>query len=161
MTLNKGFTNTPISGGTPKTLALDPINFGSDFRVLRNTGDELILTNITSPIDRPERVRIAMKEVKNVYQGTDVSISAQAASRKGVNLHVQLQQNFSTLEAERVIHLPVSTSITIKIPASEQLTAADVKSSVSRLLASLFETGSDSDARLTALLHGSLEPTDI
>jgi hypothetical protein len=159
--LDKGFTNTPITGGVAKSIALDPINFGADFRVFKDTSDELWLTNVTSPIDRPERVRYAMKEVKNVYQGTDVSLSAQAASRKGVNLHVQLQQNFATTEVDRVVHLPVTTSITIKVPASANIDAAEVKSSVSRLLSTLFETGSDKPDRLAALLRGSLEPTDI
>lgn len=160
-TLDKGFTNTPITGGTPQKLGLDAINFGADFRVYKDTPGELILTNVTSPIDRPERIRIAMKEIKNVYQGTDVSISAQAASRKGVNLHVQLQQTFSTVEVDRTIHLPVTTSFTIKVPASDSLDAAEVLSSVSRLLSTMFNTISDKPDRLKSLLRGSLEPTDI
>lgn len=159
--LDKGYTNTPIDGGVPATIAVDPINFGADFRVYKDTNDELWLTNITSPIDRPERVRYARKEVKNVYLGTDISPSAQAASRKGVNLHVQLQQNFATTEADRVVHLPVTTSVTIKVPASSAIDAQEVLGSVSRLLSTLFATGSDDSARLAALLRGSLEPNDL
>lgn len=159
--LDKGYTNTPIEGASPVTIAVDPINFEKDFRVFRDSASELWLTNVTSPIDRPERVRYAMKEIKNVYQGTDVSISAQAASRKGVNLHIQLQQNFATTEVDRVVHLPVTTSVTIKVPASSAIDADEVLNSVSRLLGTLYETGSSDSSRLAALLRGSLEPTDI
>jgi hypothetical protein len=161
--INKGYTDTPVTNPVALTVTREPINFGSDFRVLRQNSDEIWLTNMTSPIDRPEKIRIARKEIGNVYQGTDISTSVHAPSKKGVNLHLQLQQTVEVtddMNPEFVVHVPVTTSITIKTPAS-YLDATHVMDSVERLLTGLFDTNSVSPDRLAGLLRGSLIPQDI
>jgi hypothetical protein len=161
--INKGYTDSPVTSPVALTLTREPVNFGKDFRVLRNTNDELWLTNVTSPIDRPEKFRVARKEVANVYQGTDISTSVHAPSKKGVNLHLQLQQIVEVTDSanpEFLVHAPITTSITIKTPASF-VDAGIVMDSVERLLTGLFETNSTSSDRLAGLLRGSLSPMDI
>lgn len=161
--IDKGFTNTPVTSPVALTLTRDQINYDKDFRVQKDTGSELWLTNITSPIDRPEKMRIARKEVSNVYQGTDITSNYQAPSKKGVNLHVQLHQTMAvtdTANPEYEVHVPVSTSITIKTPASF-VDASIVHDSVKRLLTGLYETNDVSTSRLDALLRGSLAPRDL
>lgn len=162
-TINKGYVDTPFQTPATLTTTREPINFKEDFRVLRQSNDELWLTNVTSPIDRPEKLRIARREVGNVYQGTDVSTSVHAPSKKGVNLHLQLQQTFEVTDsanAEFLVHLPVTTSITIKTPAS-YVDAQMVIDSVERLLAALYESNSNENDRMAALLRGSLIPSDL
>lgn len=161
--INKGYNDTPVETPVSLTLTREQVNFGEDFRVLRNTSDELWLTNITSPVDRPEKFRIARKEVSNVYQGTDISTSVHAPSKKGVNLHLQLQQIVEVTDSanpEFLVHAPITTSITIKTPAS-YVDANMVLDSVERLLTGLFETNSVEPDRLASLLRGSLSPKDI
>lgn len=161
--INKGFTDTPVTNPVALTLTRDQINYARDFRVLRQTNDELILTNVTSPIDRPERIRIAFKEVGNVYQGTDISASVHAPSKKGVNLHLQLQQTVEVTDSENpefLVHAPITTSLTIKVPAS-YIDADMAIDSVERLLTGLFETNSKDSSRMASLLRGSLTPMDI
>lgn len=161
--INKGYTDTAVTTPISLTLTREPVNFGKDFRVLRNTNDELWLTNITSPVDRPEKFRMARKEVANVYQGTDISTSVHAPSKKGVNLHLQLQQVVEVtddLNPEFLVHAPLTTSITIKTPAS-YIDAGIVMDSIERLLTGLYETNSVSPDRLASLLRGSLSPMDI
>jgi hypothetical protein len=161
--IDKGYKDTPVSNPVPLTLTREPINFGKDFRVYRQSNDELWLTNVTSPIDRPERLRIARKEIANVYQGTDISPSVHAPSKKGVNLHLQLQQTVEVTDStnpEFLVHVPITTSITIKTPAS-YMDAGTVMDSVERLLTGIFETNSESSDRLAGLLRGSLIPMDI
>lgn len=161
--INKGYTDTPVTSPVALTVTREPINYGKDFRVLRQNNDELWLTNVTSPIDRPERIRIARKEIANVYQGTDISQSVHAPSKKGVNLHLQLQQTVEVTDdanPDFLVHVPVTASITIKTPAS-YLDAPAVMDSVERLLTGLFETNSTNSDRLAGLLRGSLTPMDI
>lgn len=161
--INKGYKDTPVTNPVPLTLTREPVNFGKDFRVFKSSNDELVLTNVTSPIDRPERLRIARKEVANVYQGTDLSASVHAPSKKGVNLHLQLQQVVEVTDdanPEFLVHAPITTSITIKTPAS-YVDAAMVIDSVERLLSGLYETNSTSSDRMAGLLRGSLSPMDI
>lgn len=161
--INKGYTDSPVTNPVPLTLTREQINYGKDFRVLKNSADELILTNVTAPIDRPERFRIARKEVANVYQGTDISTSVHAPSKKGVNLHLQLQQIFEVTDSgnpEFLVHVPVTTSITIKTPAS-YVDSTMVLDSVERLLTGAFETNDNTNSRMSSLLRGSLAPLDI
>lgn len=161
--INKGYTDTPIENVGDLSVQRKPINFGADFRVLSDTSNEVVLTNVTSPIDRPERIRIARKEVNNVYQGTDISSSVFAPSKRGVNLHLQLQQTVEVTDdanPEFLVQAPITTSITIKTPAS-YLDAGNVLDSVERLLSALYDTNSNESDRMAGLLRGSLVPKDI
>lgn len=161
--IDKGYTNTPVDSPVTLTYTRDQINYDADFRIQKDTGAELWLTNITSPIDRPEKMRVARKEISNVYQGTDITSNFQAPSKKGVNLHVQLHQTMKVTDTENPefeVHVPISTSITIKTPASF-IDADHVNDSVKRLLSGLFETNDVSTSRLNALLRGSLAPRDL
>lgn len=161
--INKGYTDTPFETPVSLVTTREPINFQKDFRVLRQSNDELWLTNVTSPIDRPEKLRIARREVGNLYQGTDISPSVHAPSKKGVNLHLQLQQTFEVTDSENaefLVHIPITTSLTIKAPASF-VDANMVIDSLERLLSALYESNSNENDRVAALLRGSLIPSDL
>lgn len=161
--INMGHVDTPVTNPVALTMTREPINYDADFRKLKETSDELWLTNITSPIDRPEKIRIARKEVGDVYLGTDISTSVQAPSKKGVNLHIQLQQIAEITDSENpefLVQAPVTVSLTIKTPAS-YISADDAMNSVERLLSGVFETNDKSTSRLAALLRGSLAPSDL
>lgn len=161
--INMGHNDTAVTSPQALTLTREQVNFGADFRELRKTNDELWLTNITSPVDRPEKFRIARKEVGNMYQGTDISASVHAPSKKGVNLHLQLQQIVEVTDdanPEFLVHAPLTTSVTIKVPAS-YIDADMVEDSVKRLLTGLYETNSTGTSRIAGLLRGSLVPSDL
>lgn len=163
--VSTGYTDTPIDGVTSLEFPRGLLNFGANFRVKsNNSGKEVVLTNITCPIDRPENIRLAYTDIANVYSGTGIEPSIIAPTKRGVSILAQLTDVLSvtdTVDADYRIDLPLSCHLVIKVPASEYITAAQVQTAVGRLLSSLFDTGVETTTRLEAILRGSLAPTEL
>lgn len=163
--INTGYTDTPISGVSTLTFPRGLLNIEKDFRVKsNNSGKEVILTNITSPIGRPENIRLAYTDIANIYSGTGVEPSVFAPTKRGVSILAQVTEVLSVLDstdADFRIDLPMSGHLVLKVPASEYITAEHVLSLIGRLLSSLFDTGSSAESRLEAILRGSLVPTEL
>jgi hypothetical protein len=129
-----------------------------------NNGKEVVLTNITSPIDRPENIRLAYTDIANVYNGTGVEPSVSAPTKRGVSILAQVTDVVSVsddADADFRIDLPLSCHLVIKAPASEHVNAEQIKTVLGRLLSSLYDTGATSDSRLEAILRGSLVPAEL
>lgn len=163
--VSAGYTDTPISGVTTLTFPRGILNFEKDFAVKSNqAGKEVVLTNITCAVDRPEKIRIAYSDVANVYSGTDIETSVLAPTKRGVSILAQVTEVLSVTDAtdpEYRIDLPVSYHLVIKVPASEFITAATVQNGLGRLLSSLFDSGVTTTSRLEAILRGSLKPSTL
>lgn len=160
--INKGYTDT-FYEGTP-TLTRGKLNFARDFRVKKDSGGELLLANLTSPLDRGEQIMLTHNTIKNVYDKTDIDPSVYAPSRRGVALYAKIQDTFEVTDssdAEFCQHLPLKASLSITVPASAHITAADIEVLVGRLVSTLYDTGSVTTERLNALLRGSLKPSDL
>lgn len=160
--ISAGYTDTPIEGVSTLSLSRAILNFEEDFRVKSDQpGKEVVLTNITSPIDRPEKIRIAYSDIANVYSGTGVDASVSAPTKRGVSVLCQLTDIISVTDdadPDYRIDLPVSYHLVIKVPASEFLTAADIQTGLGRLLSSVYDSGVSTTSRLDAILRGSLVP---
>lgn len=163
--ISKGYTDTPIAGVGSLTFPRAVLNIEKDFRVKSNQpGKEIVLTNITSPIDRPEKIRIAYSEVANIYSGTGIEASLAAPTKRGVSVLAQDTNVITVLDSANPdyrIDLPVSYHLVIKVPASEHISATDVQEGLGRLLSSLFDSGTNTSARLEAILRGSLTPLEL
>ncbi|DAD52701.1 TPA_asm: coat protein [ssRNA phage SRR7976310_3] len=160
-----GYTDTPVDGVASLTFPRAVLNVGSDFRVKsNNAGKEVVITNITCPVDRPEKVRIAYSDIANIYSGTGIEASLAAPTKRGVSVLVQVTEVITVTDdtdPDYRIDLPVSYHLVVKVPASEYITAADVQTGLGRLLSSLFDTGVTTTSRLEAILRGSLVPTEL
>ncbi|DAD50206.1 TPA_asm: coat protein [ssRNA phage Gerhypos.4_51] len=162
--IKPGYTDTPIEGVSALTFPRGLVNIKQDFRVKSNTGKEVVLTNITSPIDRPENIRLAYTEVANIYNGTGIEPSLFAPSKRGVSILAQITNTQSvtdSTDAEFRTDQPMSAHLVIKAASSEYVTSEQVEALVGRLLSSLFDTGSTGRARLEAILRGSLVPSEL
>lgn len=162
--LSVNYTDTAISGVTSLNFARGLVNFGADFKVKSDEPGEVILTNLTSPVVYPEKMRISASDVANVYTGSSIEPSLYAPTKRGTSLLVQLTEIWKVTDTavpEMEIALPVSAHIVIKVPNHELVTPAAVETLVGRLISGLYETGSTTPTRLTALLRGSLKPSDI
>lgn len=162
--VNVGYTDTPISGVTSLELDRGLLNFGADWRVKTDSPGEVIISNLTSPVDRPERIRVSQSDVSNIYTGTDIDPSVYAPSRRGTSVLCQITETFSvtdTVDADYRIDLPVSAHLVIKVPNNENLTAAMVQTTIGRLISGIYDTGSETTVRLAAILRGSLKPSDL
>lgn len=162
-TVNVNYTDT--AGGATHGITIPSVNFGADFRIQKSTTSDLMLSNMTSPLGYPEKVRFAASEVADIYSGTTVDRALYAPSRKGVSFLCQLTDTYSVTDdtdAAYEVALPMEAHLVCKVPANANITAAMVKTFISRLLATLFETDDTSmESRVDALLHMSLEPTDL
>lgn len=163
--IKPGYTDTPVDGVAALTFPRAVLNIKQDFRVKsNNNGKEVVLTNITSPIDRPENIRLAYSEVANIYNGTGIEPSVASPTKKGVSVLTQVTDTITvtdTADADFRIDLPLSAHLVIKAPASEYITSEQVQAVIGRLLSCLFDTGVTSTSRLEAILRGSLEPTEL
>jgi hypothetical protein len=163
--IKHGYVDTPVEGVTSLEFPRAVLNIKEDFRVKsNNSGKEVVLTNITSPIGRPENIRIAYTEVANIYNGSGIDPSVFAPTKRGVSILAQLTDVLSvtdSTDSDFQIDLPLSAHLVIKVPASEYITSEEVTKVLGRLLSSLFDTGSTEGSRLEAILRGSLVPSEL
>lgn len=157
-------TDTPIDGNPTLTLPRGSVNFGADWRVRSDEPGEVIITNLTSPIDRPEKFRFAMNDIKDIYRNTGIDPTLYVSSRRGASVLCQLIDTWTVIDSadpsyEQV--LPVEGHIVLKIPAAEIITADMIVTFVGRLISGLFATGSMTSDRLKAMFRGSLLPPDM
>lgn len=160
--ISPGYTDTAIVGDP--VLVRGKLNFGADFRVQSDSKGEMILTNITSPLDRGETIQQSYSNISNIYEKTGIDPSVYAPSKRGVNIYTKLSDTYAvtdSVDADFLQHLPVSVSIVVRTASSEYLTAADVQTVVARAVSCLYDTDDESTTRLNAILRGSLRPSDL
>lgn len=164
-TVSTGYTDTPVDGVSELTFPRAVLNFGTDFRVKANTpGKEVILTNITSPTDQPELIKLCYSEIADIYRGSKVEPTIFTPTKKGVSILAQVNDVISvtdTTDADYRVDLPVQCHLVIKVPMSAEITANVVQTCIGRLLSSLFDTGVETTSRLEAILRGVLVPSDL
>lgn len=162
--VSANYTDTPISGVTSLTFSRGLVNTGADFKVKVIKPDEVIITNLSSPILFPEKIRYSLSDVNDVYKGTGIDPGFFAPSRKGLSLLAQVTETWTvtdTTDATYQVALPVSAHLVLKVPNNEAVTPERIEQLIGRLISTLYDTGKSDNKRLTALLRGSLAPSDI
>lgn len=157
-------TDTAISGVTELKLSRGLINFDKDFRVKQDEPSEAIATNLTSPIGKPEAFRWGWSEVGDVYKSSSIDRAMQSPSKRGYQILCQLTDVGSVSDSTDPsfgYDVPLEGHIVLKVPAEAALTESDIMTFIGRLVSGLFETGSENESRLKALLRGSLLPADL
>lgn len=164
ISVSTGYTDTAIPGNPVLNLLRGSVNFGADFRVKSQVPSEVILNNLTSPVDRQEKFRFSYSDIANIYSGTDIDPSVYAPSKRGYSVLCQLTETFSitdpTVPSYRV-DLPISAHIVLKMPANENLTSAMIQTVTARVVSGLYETGLTTTSRISSLARGSLIPADL
>lgn len=164
-TMSFGYKDTAISGATAVTLTLPTLNYGADFRVTTDEPKEAVVTNVTSPISQPEKLRWAHQDVSDVYRNTGIDPTMYYQSRRGTQVLCQLTDTAKvtdTADAAYEALLPLSVHLVIKVPNNDLITPDVVVSEVERLIAALYETtGTTTTTRLAAILRGALMPSSL
>lgn len=163
--IHYNYTDSGVQGVTSLSHDVTVLNFGKDFRVKSDEPNEAVITNITSPIDRPETFRFAVSTVADVYRGTGIEPAYRSPSTKGLSLVVQLADILNyydeSIDDAKECYIPMQGHIVLKVPANEAITEQVVDKFVSRLIAGLYSTGTVNPARIKSMLRGSLIPTDM
>lgn len=164
MTTSFGYTDK-LTG--TKNIAVPQLSYSTDFSVKSETPNEVVITNVTSPLDQPETIRFAQQTIRDIYNGTAVDPTAMSVSRQGISLVVQLNDIFRvTPDSESscccdggYMDFPISTHIVIRTPVVQYVTADTVLTVVKRNIAALFGEGADvTSGRLNQMLRGALKP---
>lgn len=164
-TKTTGCTDTAISGVSSLNLPRGLVNFGADFRVKSDSpGKEVVITNLTAPLDSPETFRLGYTDIKNIYSGTSIDPNLMSPSKEGISVLVELKDVISVTDSAAPdfrIQLPMSYHLVIKVPKSNYINSSDILTGVGRLASGLFDTGATLATRLDSILRGSLTPTDL
>lgn len=162
--ISYGYTDSPISGVSSLAFPRGLINFATDFRVQKNGTTDVTLTNLTSPIDRPEKFRFALSDIANIYTNTGIDPSVWGANKQGQSLLIQLSEVISvtdTVDPTFRVDLPLTCNITVKAPKSSLITSDYLLAFIGRAVSGAFETGSLTTDGIKRLEHGSLIPADL
>lgn len=162
--LSVNYTDSPISGGTTLSMTVPSLNYTSDFRVTTDDPGECRMTNLTSPLDMPERFRLAFQPVNDVYRNSGIDPTLYYQTRKGVQVLCQLTDVYSvtdSADASYLALLPIKSHIVVQIPTNDLITASVVKDHVLRTFGGMFNARESIDARLKSILRGALVPTGL
>lgn len=148
-------TTTSVGQIQPAT-----INYSADFAKKISDASSVVITNLTSPLDRPETIRYAVSRVNNVYAGTGIEPSFHAPAKSGVSILVQDNVVLSDVIGESRVDLPMSTHIVIKVPYNELITDSVLLTLLSRIVGCCYDqSGASAAPRLSRLARGALLPT--
>lgn len=161
MKVSFGTTDTPISGVSAPTLTIPVVNYSTDYRVKSDSSKEVILSNITSPLDQAETIRLGFSEIANVYTNAGLNADQIIGPKNGVSLLTQLTTTLKVTDdtgANVLGYLPISAHMVIKVPKSSYITNDIVKTIVTRLTGTLYSEGT---INALTLLRGALSPKGL
>lgn len=167
MSSSFGYTDSVT---TTKNVAVPQLSYAKDFSVKTETPSEVVITNVTSPLDQPETIRFAVQNVKDIYNGTAVDPTAMSVSRNGLSLVVQVNDILRVTPTEGeacccgqgYMDFPISTHIVVRTPVAQYIDADTVMTVVKRNISALFGEGADvTSARLNQMLRGALKPSTM
>lgn len=165
MSKSLGFSYSDTAFGAPATLNFvrANTNYGVDWAEKQRTAGETVIVNVNSSNDRPEKIRIAYSEVKDVYANSGIDPAYYAPSRKGISLVSQITEVGRITESidGSFVDVPISAHIVIKAPAHELITATVIETVLKRLLSSLYNDNVTTSTRLAELLKGAVTPPEV
>lgn len=156
-----GYADTAISGVTAPSVTLPIINFSDDYRVKSESTSEVILCNITTPLDQPATIRYGYSEIANIYKNSSINSDFISGPRKGANLLAQITETVKvtdSVDASFSQYLPVSAHLVLKVPQSAYIDSTQMQRIIQRLLATLYTNGVPN---LPALLKGVIKPKEL
>lgn len=162
--ININHTDTAISGATAASLTLPVVNFPVDFRVKQDEPGEAIITNLTSPVDAPERYRFGVSDIKDIYANSGIEYACQAPLKRGKKVFVQLTEVLTktdSIDTTYKCQVPLAGHIVLSVPQDADVTDEMIITFLKRLVAGLFDPADNGTTRLKCLERGSLIPSGM
>jgi len=165
MSKSLSFSYTDTAFGSPATLNFvrANTNYAADFVAKEVKSGETKIVNITSANDRPESIRIAYSEVKDIYVNSGIDSGYYAPSKKGFSLVTQITEVARVTESAdgSVYDLPLTAHLVIKAPNDALITAAVIETMLKRLMSSLYNDNVTTSTRLAQLMKGACTPPEV
>lgn len=162
MSYSISYNRTTHTGtGSTDSLTYEKMDM-ADFAVSKNVAESCVITNMTSPLGRPEMVEYQFQNIADVYTNTGIDRALWTPSKRGVAFFTKVTETWSAVDTDDASKpeyaLPVQATLRLKIPSNTLISETDVANLVQRLVASLFD--SDGHSRYARLLRGSLNPKE-
>lgn len=143
-----------------KNVGVDTITPAS-YVVTSQAPDEIVESNLTSPLGRVEKLTFGRRSVKDIYaNSTAIDPAYKSPSRAGIKVLVNWESVASLTNSEDPtfrMDFPISSRLTVTVPASDYLTADDVNMLIKHHIGALYGAGTDvTSARIGKLLRGAL-----
>lgn len=148
----------------PKNISVVNLSYATDFKKSSDEPEEAIITNITgSELTSPESLRYGVSQVANVYTGTRTDATTQFPSKKGVQILVELNENYRAVNSVTglEVDLPCKGRIVLRVPNNSAVTADLIGDLLQRTIAAAFATNLSTSSRVVGLVRGSLLPDGL
>lgn len=152
--------NAPVTTPNVQTKTLSTVNLAADFSSTMDKPGERRLTNVKSPVPRPQTVRYAVTNVKNVYsKGIDKAFQLQDKSGKSIvfGLTEMWSVTNDSIPNDPGFIVPVSGHMVLKLPTGIDIPADKFIEFATTVYGLVFDHGTKSDAKLNRLMRGSVE----
>lgn len=151
-----GYNPAQITGKNVSIDTIDP----DEYVTTSQLPDEVVETNLASPMGRPEKFTFGRRIVKDIYANSDVDTAYRCPTKAGIKLLVNWETIASLTESTDPtfrMDFPISIRTTVTVPASDYLTADNVLLLVRHQFGAMFAGSTDvTSARIAKLLKGAL-----
>lgn len=152
--------NRTVHTGTGSTATVEYEKLvTADFAVTINGADRCVITNMTSPLGRPETVEYQFQTVSDAYANTGIDRALIAPSKRGRAFYVATKATPSAVDDDAdpgpEYATPVQCSIRVKVTDSPLVTDTLVEDTIKRAYAAIFPNGV---SMIPQLLRGSVNP---
>lgn len=137
-------------------------NYKADWRVTDNAKSEVRITNLTTAIDEPMRLRFAQNSIKDIYKGTDIAPNLYYPVRSGTQILSQYQAVWvvtDSTDPSYLAYLPVEAHMVVRIPTNDLIAESNVLGLMECALGGFFDRAAS--GRLKAMLRGALLPPSL
>jgi len=155
-------SDTAVAGVSSLTMPVDVLNFGTDWRVIKDEPNEVIITNLTTPLDKPSIYRFTWRKVNDAYKQAGIATPANPPTYTQVMIqYSEIKTEVDSVDATYEKDMVFEAHTVIKVPNNTLVTAQVVLELLQRLSAGYYSTGVVDSGRLQAILRGSLVPSEI
>lgn len=147
-----------------KNIAVADLSYTTDYTKVTDEPDEAVIGNTTSTeLTSPESIRYGVSQVANVYTGTSTDATSQFPSRKGVQILVEINENYRAVNSVtgQEVDLPCKGRIVLRVPSNSAVNATLLQDLLTRTIAAAFATGKITSSRVVELARGSLLPAGL
>lgn len=162
ITVDNGYVDT--NAATPVNQPRVNLAWATDFAEVSRTSDgtvsEMTYVNLTSPADRLETVFTSTKQVTDIYTKSGIDSARWSKSKRGIRMYAQKRciKKVIDTDIDSVVHIPMSVSISVEVGNHDSLTPDMILTEVMRTVATLFDTGTVTSARIGRMTKGALLP---
>lgn len=152
------FKYTNVTNLTTNTVTGYALGLVSNYAVVKDEPDEVILENKTTPLDCEEIITYRGRKIPKV--STSLTVANPAPVKAGVQYQIQVEECLRTTDdtdPDLIIDEPIVAYLTIRHPKSGHITTNVIEKVLKRLLSAIYRD--DASSRLDDIMRLALRPT--